>query len=149
TRVAKAGDTMTGGLSFGSVLQTNPRDISRHLALWGGGTSGFGLSMSANSLNIVAGNAAANVVSFYTSTTGGPHLQVRPAGILVPGENTGYRLVDDNCPSLRYQAGFLYLQQGSNNTQPRIRNFDGSNARDILDTNNFNTHGDARYVAKA
>jgi hypothetical protein len=132
------GLTMNAGMNFGSVAQTNPRDTSRHLTLWGtpaqaAAGTGFGLSISGGTLNLVAGNNAAAVISFYAGSAPSPQAQITPNGLMLPDGNGG---------SLRYQGGRLFLQQGSgSNLQPQIREFNGANARDIVDTATAQTIG--------
>jgi hypothetical protein len=54
-RVLKAGDTMSGGLLFGSSAVASQTDLSRHISLWG---SSFGLSITANTINYVVPTSA-------------------------------------------------------------------------------------------
>ena len=49
--VQRSGDTMQGGLHFGSTLSLGVTDISRHVDLWGGT---FGLNVTSARLNIVS-----------------------------------------------------------------------------------------------
>ncbi|CAN7305040.1 hypothetical protein LJR231_001567 [Phyllobacterium sp. LjRoot231] len=46
--VKKAGDTMAGGLGFGSVVATTANDLSKHLALYG---AAFGFNVTSGTLN--------------------------------------------------------------------------------------------------
>ena len=79
--VAKAGDTMTGGLGFGSVAQADARDVSRHLALWGGGTTGFGINITGGHINIIAAANASNLIGFMAGTKTTPTAEVSNTGI--------------------------------------------------------------------
>jgi hypothetical protein len=58
-RVLKAGDTMSGGLLFGSVAVASQTDLSRHISLWG---NSYGLSVTNATLNYVV--AANNTHAF-------------------------------------------------------------------------------------
>lgn len=63
--VAKAGDTMTGGLGFGSaVAPGGTTDVSRHLALYG---STFGLSVTSARLNYIVPTGSGH--SWYVGAT--------------------------------------------------------------------------------
>ena len=54
-KVNKAGDTMTGGLSFGAALAPGGvGDVSRHIALYG---TGDGIGITSGRMNIVTGSA--------------------------------------------------------------------------------------------
>jgi len=52
-RVLKTGDTMTGGLKFGSDVASAATDVSRHISLHG---SGYGFSITPSTLNVVTDN---------------------------------------------------------------------------------------------
>lgn len=49
--------TFQNGASFGNTLAASPTDLSHHIALWSTG-SGYGLSVTSNRLNLVAGSGA-------------------------------------------------------------------------------------------
>jgi len=54
-RVAKTGDTMSGGLSFGSTAVASQNDVSRHIALYG---TAYGFSVTSSTLNAVVDSTA-------------------------------------------------------------------------------------------
>lgn len=56
-KVNKSGDTMTGGLKFGSATVATATDLNRHIALWG---TTFGFSISGGTLNHVTDGAGAH-----------------------------------------------------------------------------------------
>lgn len=72
--VLKTGDTMSGGLSFGSATAANDNDVTRHVALFG--TSyGFGITGSRLNYNVATGAghyfrvSGTDVVSITTGNT--------------------------------------------------------------------------------
>lgn len=66
-KVAKAGDTMSGGLSFGSDVAANAQDNSRHISLWG---TGYGINVTQSSMNFNTDTlAAATKFAFYEAGT--------------------------------------------------------------------------------
>lgn len=54
TPVNKAGDTMTGGLAFGSTVASSPNNLTRHLALWG--INNYGFCVTDSTLNYNSDN---------------------------------------------------------------------------------------------
>jgi hypothetical protein len=76
--------TIFNSISFGSLAQSDPRDISRHIALWGGGTTGFGINITPGHINIIAANANTNRIGFQAGTSTTPVAEVSNTGIHVP-----------------------------------------------------------------
>jgi hypothetical protein len=52
--VLKSGDTMSGKLGFGMVAISDPKDLSKHIALYDSPTAPFGFSITTNTINIVS-----------------------------------------------------------------------------------------------
>jgi hypothetical protein len=63
---------MNAGISFGSVVAPSTLDLSRHLALWGGGITGFGLNITANHINIIAATNASASIGFHIGGSATP-----------------------------------------------------------------------------
>jgi hypothetical protein len=68
-KVNKSGDTMSGGLSFGSSVASSTTDLSRHVDLYGG-TYGFGVTGSSLNYNIPAGVHNFNVTGVSRASIG-------------------------------------------------------------------------------
>ena len=80
--------SFSSGINFGSVAQADARDVSRHIALWGGGTAGFGLNITGGHINIVAAANATNRIGFMAGTGTTPIAEVSNTGIHVPAAPT-------------------------------------------------------------
>lgn len=58
TKVNKSGDTMTGGLSFGSNVGSSPTDVTKQLTIHDAGSLGkYGIGVTADNMNYVAPNS--------------------------------------------------------------------------------------------
>jgi hypothetical protein len=76
--------SFSSGINFGSVAQSDARDVSRHIALWGGGTTGFGFGIIGGRINIVAAAAASNRIGFMAGTSTTAVAEVSNTGIHIP-----------------------------------------------------------------
>ena len=87
-KVNKAGDTMTGGLGFGSVVAAAPNNLTRHLMLWG---NNFGASVTSNRLNLVAGTGSVVIMSGPTdiATFGGAGMTLNTGALTLKADPTG------------------------------------------------------------
>lgn len=58
SKVNKSGDTMTGGLGFGSEYAANDNDVTRHLLIYDAASLGkYGIGVTADNMNYVAPNS--------------------------------------------------------------------------------------------
>lgn len=64
--VNKSGDSMSGGLDFGSSTVSSDVDVSRHLALYG---NSYGLCVTGSTLNLVANGNVLTHENFYSCNT--------------------------------------------------------------------------------
>ncbi|HEY6369858.1 MAG TPA: hypothetical protein VIX37_04720, partial [Candidatus Sulfotelmatobacter sp.] len=135
--VLKAGDSMTGGLGFGTATVTSPLDLTRHVRLWQGtGNTGYGFSVSADHLNYVANNNAGihAFINPSNAAVGSEWATISTAGVTTPLDGTGFIT---NGGGRFYKAsgtGVVIRQVGI--SQPQIENNDGTNRRVILDALN-------------
>jgi hypothetical protein len=136
--------TYSAGIGFGSSVVTDARDLSRHIALWGATTVGFGFNVTSGFLNIVAAAAVTNRVGFMTGTGTARSFEVHSGGILLPIDGQYLETFGGGRFYKAVGTG-LIVRQSSGNTGLQIENNDGTNRRAILDT----TNGDARYLRAA
>jgi hypothetical protein len=73
--------SFSSGINFGSVAQADARDVSRHIALWGGGTAGFGLNITGGHLNLIAAANATNRIGFMAGTSTTPIAEIHNGGL--------------------------------------------------------------------
>lgn len=83
-RVLRAGDTMSGGLHFGSAVAGSQTDVSRHIDLYGGS---YGLSVTGGTLNHVGGTTHAFL------NNGTQNAIINNSGISVAGNGINYSTV--------------------------------------------------------
>jgi len=131
--------SMNAGMDFGTVSAATPADLSRHLALAGAGTAGFGLNVVTGMLQLVASVNATDSVNFLTGSPASQRAYVDSAGVHAVGghlsaETDGFGLATVGGGLFYKRAGGgLVIRQTTGGQQPQVENSDGSNARDILD----------------
>jgi hypothetical protein len=118
---------MTASLKFGSVAQTSPTDLSRHIQLWG---NTYGWSITSNALNHVASGSQ----NFYLGTTRQVFISNR--GVEIPVDNTGVFFNAGGGIYKKSGTGVV-IRESSGGQQPQIEDNGGSNARDIIDAVNI------------
>jgi hypothetical protein len=79
-KLSLTGGTMSGGIGFGASIGNTPLDFSHHINLWG---SQYGISITSNRLNIVAGSNIVMVVGNNTDIG-----TFSPGGLFMAGTNT-------------------------------------------------------------
>jgi len=131
TKVAKAGDTMTGTLILISTTAADALDITN-------GSSGYAIAVTDNTttdaVSVTNNNGG---IAVHVAGTGAEAFQtdIDGQGLTCNGGGRFFKKVGTG----------LTIRCHSGNTQPGIENNDGSNRRDIIDTIN----GDARYATAA
>lgn len=155
-----SGHAHNAGMNFGSVAVTSPTDITRHIALWGGGTPaaptpGFGFGVTGGTLNYTVSattdqhdfHAGANHIARLNNT----QLEmmgtrdVRAHSFYCTTDNFGFATANGGWFYKRASNNALTLRMAAGNVQPKIEDTAGGNIRDIIDTVN----GDARYLQQA
>ncbi|MBV8280726.1 MAG: hypothetical protein JO347_01530, partial [Candidatus Eremiobacteraeota bacterium] len=140
-RVLKSGDTMTGGLSFGSDTVSDPRNLTRHLALWGSGVVGFGMSVTPGYLNLVAAAASNNRIGFMVGTATTPVAELTNGGELILNPDGGGVTFSGGARIYKIVGSGLILRKSSGGQMIQIEDNNGSNRRDIVDTGLSQTIG--------
>ena len=146
---------MDTGLRFGSVAQSSPTDLTRHIALWGGATptaNAYGFSITSGTLNLVAGTTGTtNAIDFHPN--GQLTLRLNNTRLALQGARS-FQTTGDNHGLEMFGGAWIYKRSGGGLTlrthlagvnHADIEDSAGNNRRQLVDT----TNGDARYQPRA
>jgi hypothetical protein len=123
----KSGDTMNAGgrLSF-------QNEVGEKIALWGTGANQFGLGIAAGDFQCYVSDTT-NKFSFRTGGLSGAEVaKIDQNGVTLLQDGDGVWM-NGGGGIYKKVGGGVTIRQHSNNVQPTIENFDGSNRRNILD----------------